>query len=260
MQCGWGHRIQADQRHKAFAALSRCLLILKEVFTCISKGLWTVVLCFWCVFPSFSSVHLPCLNHKNLAGNFCTGSAFPFRLPPKGTQNQGQIEEVPEPKAQSLIPLLLPLQLQFSSVFCHVHPWDLSYHYNTQEWENWSVYLQLSSTEWSVFDLLFEEDKIDLRHPFSLEFRSAHSFAGSWYSWIFACILEKFRESIHIFLCVSECFEFLKNQWIFTAGNMNPISTFFFIYHKILQGRLTCTSVFKNWRPRWQSNLLFVNL
>ena len=63
----------------------------------------------------------------------------------------------------------------------------------------------------------------------------------------------------HILFCVS-MFWILKIQWIFTAGNMNPINMLFFIYHKILEGRLTCTSVFKNWRPRWQSNLLFVNL
>jgi len=59
-----------------------------------------MALCFWCVFPSFSSFHLPHLNHKNLAGNFCTGSTFPFRLPPKRAQNQGQIEEVQEPNPE----------------------------------------------------------------------------------------------------------------------------------------------------------------
>ena len=94
MQCGRGPGIRTDKRHEVLAALSRCLLIQKEVFTCISKGLQAMVLCFWCVFPSFSSSHLPHFNHKNLAGNFYTGSTFPFRLSPNGTQNQGQVEEV----------------------------------------------------------------------------------------------------------------------------------------------------------------------
>lgn len=210
------------------------------------------------IFPS------PCLNHKNLAGNFCTGSAFPFRLPPKGTQNQGQIEEVPEPKGSSLIPLLLsgaPHSLYSFSFPPCLSCSPLRSELSVIIIKNGRIEVFIFS--WTLqsgqfFDLLFEEDKIDLRHQFSLEFRSAHSFAGSWYSLNF-CMHSWEIQKAYTFLCVSECFEFKKISGFLLQEIWTPL-TLFFIYHKILQGRLTCTSVFKNWRPRWQSNLLFVNL